>query len=84
MPKKHSYEKLRLDEELQGRINIYISDPKNPYRNIGFLFGSQPEDMKRAKLICESWNAVVSIAERLDEDPLRIARKLQRGELLGK
>ena len=84
MPKKHTYEKLRLDEDLLGRFNLCISDPKDPHWTIGTVFGKQPEDIKRAKLMCESWNAVVSIAERLDEDPLKVARKLKRGELVGK
>ncbi len=83
MPKKRSYEKLRLNEELQGRLNLCISDPKNPYRNIGTVFGHQPEDMLRAELLCESWNAIMSIAKRLNEDPLQVAKKLQRGELVG-
>ena len=82
MPKKFSYEKLCLDSELQGRLNLSISDPKIPYRTIGTVFGNQPEDTLRAELLCESWNAITSIAKRLNEDPLKIAKKLQRGELV--
>ena len=84
MPKKHSYEKLHLNEELQGRLNLCIYDPKDPHRTIGTVYGQQPEDKQRAKLICESWNAVIAIAKRLGEDPLKVAKKLQRGELVGK
>jgi len=84
MPKKRTYEKLHITEEMQGRINICITDPENPHRTIGTAFGQQPKDMKRAKLICESWNAIVSIAERLNKDSLQVAKKLQRGELVGK
>ena len=81
MPKKHAYEKLHLYDELHGRINLCISDPENPDRHIGTVFGQQKEGMKRAKLLCESWNAVVSVAERLDADPLQVAKQLQCGKI---
>ena len=81
MTKKHTYEKLKVYDELQGRTQLCVADPKNPHRDVATIFGQRPEDLKNAKLLCESWNAVVSVAKRLGEDPLKVAKKLQRGEL---
>lgn len=38
--------------------------------------------MRRAEILRECWNAVMSVAKRLGEDPLKVAKKLQRGELV--
>ena len=82
MPKKRSYKRLKVYSELHGRIQLCFADPKNPNKDIATVFGKQPEDTEQAKLLCESWNAIMSVAERLGEDPLRVAKRLQRGELV--
>jgi len=75
MPKKRSY------DELHGRIQLCIVDSKNPNKDVATIFGKQPEELRKAKLLCESWNAVMSVAERLNADPLQVAKKLQRGKI---
>jgi hypothetical protein len=52
------------------------------HAKIATVYGNQPVDVMHAKLLCECWNAVTSVAERLGEDPLKVARKLKRGELV--
>ena len=81
MPKKRSYDKLQVYEALHGRIQLCIVDPQNPHKDVATIFGKQPRELKHAKLLCEAWNAVVSVAERLNADPLQVAEKLQRGKI---
>jgi hypothetical protein len=81
MPKKRTYDKLKVYDELRGRFQLCVADPRNPNKDVATVFGKQPNELRNAKLLCESWNAVVSVAERLGEDPLKVAKKLQRGAL---
>lgn len=43
---KHVYEKLKLYDELHGRINFCIDDPEKADRHLGTVFGHQPINLK--------------------------------------
>jgi len=82
MPKKHSYTKLRVDDSLHGRFQLCMDKSDNPILNVATIFGKDSEERENAELLCAAWNAVVSVAKRLNADPLQVAKKLQRGELV--